>query len=916
MPRIFNRLSILLSLFACSFLWMSATQAATKTICALGCDYTSISAAFVGDGAANEVYAVQNSYNPGSESWPITFPTVSSTVTCVGGPVIDQPVPTGGDFINLSTSSTISGCTFGNVYVLSSPVGGNPPSGIQLLNNMFSNSVTSTIQLANGATNFVISGNTNINLLALQATSTNGLIENNTFYGRGGFYGFIPSAYMLEADTSSTNDQFIHNTFVSYVSGLGGLGDLIQIDGSNQTFATNTIQYATTPPTGLNTAVEINASGTNTITGNYIETPSNGGLCNGLYIDPTQHFDVPWTGSFTVRNNTIHLAGSCSGPNDGIVFDDYRSHRASTDSITLDMEYNLLDNAYPAVSDRSGIELDTSSTNVYTITGDYNGAYRFATTTEDIVNNDFRHPSYPDGPHSILATPYLFEDYVLGSASLDVAPFSPYLDVDGVNNIGASTGVRRSIIHVNQTGPIDFSTIDATSTDGDFNPTNFLRSGDTLSFAAGTYNGFTVDSSYVTSSITVEGVGVGTVIQARPNQDALTFTNVTSSYIQNLTVENATGVSGSYSITRMNFGYGGNSYNEAVPPYSIPTNTTFIMEDGGCSITPYGADGQNISSEVGSAVNNWHIGLMNLGGGTYHETLLVPNNIATSAGEVGADCAGMGFAVDQFIANAFTVSGGVFTYNAAAVAGAGATLIGGSSTPAITGVMTANAGIRLTGTTSGTTISNVTSTNNGSGISFGATLNGGNTVSESVFNNNLDQDVFSASNATNTFDNVDFTRTSSTITGTAPIMVRYETRLLAERNGSLVAVSGASASSTDGYSFVTSLGTTSGSGFTSYADLPAYEITSGSNALTNGGYNPYSFNVAAVNYFASSTSQLLSHRNQTITLVMNSSVPPTAPSGATVISMGSTTSTIGWTDNSDNETSFLLNYIDLSASQM
>jgi hypothetical protein len=270
---------------------------------------------------------------------------------------------------------------------------------------------------------------------------------------------------------------------------------------------------------------------------------------------------------------------------------------------------------------------------------------------------------------------------------------------------------------------------------------------------------------------------------------------------------------------------------------------------------------------------------------------------------------------DQFISNVFTLSSGVYTYDAAVVSGAGVTLTAGvTAPPAITRSIPSYAGLKLTGTTNHITVSNVTSTSNGYGISFATANNGYNTVSESEFLANTQYDLYSASNATNTFSNNSFVRTSSTITGTGPVLVNFNVRARATRVGG-AAIASVLLSAIDGFSYSNTLGLTGASGYTSFASVPAYKLTSSSLALTNGGFNPYTVSSTVDGYVASSTSVTIASRNQTVSMVLLSSSAPTAPSSATVSAIGTTTSTFAWSDNADDEAAYIIDYVNLSTGE-
>lgn len=837
----------------------------------------------------------------------MVFPNVSSTLTCTGDAVIGQADPTGLNTIVLSTSSTVSGCTFGNVSFMTPDPSPISPSGIRIVNNTFSGVATSTISLNGGAVNFEISGNTNINFVDFkQTTSTNGLIENNTFYGSRG----VDQTIMLRTSPSSSQIRILNNTFTSYVTNPATVYMAVQIEGFDQTFATNTVRYVVTPPSTMYASLLSHASGTNYIGGNFIEVPPVAGAAG---IDVWKGDDQPWVSQYAIAHNTIRASGGASGGCVGIELTDGWGY-LSLSSSTVDFSYNLLLNDSTVLCDRKGISVRRSSSSVpITQTNSYNGVYGF--TGGVIVETGVESSDVSDVT-TRTSNPFLKVNDIDATNDLQTASFSPYLDVNGTEDIGATSISRVNDIYVDDGGTIDYggvAGVDATST-GDI--ASFLRTGDTVHLAAGTYRAFNVNSANATSSITIQGVGVATVIDAQDNENAITFTNVSSSNITSLLVQNASSTgAAAYTGSRMNFTTSSRDYNDVSAPQEIPVNATlYFTNPADCDISWYTADGEVLTSFLGTG--SIHVALMDVMGAK--ETLLVPNSVAANASalQVIFTACGAG-TVEQFIPSVFTKSVGVYTYQPTALSGVGVTLTAGATDPpTITRTTPSYAGIRLAGTSNHITVTSVTSTRNADGIVFATTNNGYNTISESEFSLNASYDINSASNATNTFDNSSFNRTSSTITGAGPIAVYFDARVGTFRAGNSAALSSSSITATDAASAVSALGTTAGSGYTSFLSLPAYKLTSASSALTNGGYNPYVMDASAVTgYNASSTNVNIASRNQSILVYLSSTSAPSAPSSPTISSIGATSATLSWSDNSDDETAFVVDYINLSTGE-
>ncbi len=863
-------------------------EAATVTVCASGCDYTSISdaALFAGTGDTIQVNGGGGSpYSSATETFNIALLSASTTIQCINGATIGQANPTGNNAILLTTSSTVMGCTFSNVNLRIAP--STVVSGVIISGNTFSSTATGTISFAGEANNFSILNNSNIGLIEFSATTTNGLVEGNTIYGRTTL-GSGQAGYFLSSVSSSLL-TVRNNAFNSYVTTTGDSSvTAVVVKGSDVTFVTNTIRMVNTPPSAIIGSLGIHASGTVNVSGNKIDSPIRGsGTCQAVTVSPPA--DVVWSQVLTFQNNTIRLRCDDGG---GLNVTDVGYPSVVT--ITATIRRNAFYGSTTGAALRFLRGIGTS----YSITNSDNGIFGFAA---EFVNAGSSNATQGTGYKT--TNPILRTDDVDTTNDIEIAPFSDYLDYSGTNDIGATTGTRRTTIYVDDSGTVDYSAVDAT---GLVFVTSTLRSGDTLSLAAGTYSGFYVSSTTATTSLTIAGAGVSTIINAGTNQNALLLTNVTSSAVSGLVLQNASSTSSGYTGTRMGFAYLGNAYDQASAGAEILASSTVLIA-GGCSISTYGADGTSLTSFLGDATSNVNVGLIDVGDGRV--TALVRNDVASSGGALSTLCGGM--TVDRFVSSAFTVSGGVYTYQSATVASAGLTLSNGVTTPAITRTTVAYAGLKLDGS-GGIIATNVTSTVNGYGIWFSS--GGGNSLVDSVLSSSSLYDVYQAATAaTNTLDNVTFTRVSSTVDILAkPLLVKFRVRVRTypSTNGA-GAVSGSAVTVQEALlPPASSLGSTGSDGYTSYSRLPAYTITNASNDVTNGGYNPYIVNAGSVTgYAASSTSATISSRDQTVSIALVANAAPTAPSAASAGSITATGATISWTDNSDDETSFLLDYV-------
>ncbi len=880
---------LLIASLALSWMFFSAkpVSAVTETVCASGCTYTSLIQAGT-SAATGTTIQVLSTYSAASETFPIQLRNASTTIECAAGATIGQTSVTGDNTFQLTTSSTVRGCTFSNINLYTGTDVYTP--GIFIENNTFTPAVTGTISLNSQLANTFIRNNTNIDNILLYTTNTNVTISQNVFYGND---KANVSGLLLTTSATSSNLTVSENYFYSYFASTttGSNLKLISIITDGMTFTTNTVRYMVTPPAAMAYTMIIGSEGgTHDIYGNKIEAPARGAgdtdPCVALAVHPA--YNRAQTLITRIQNNTFR--NRCGGGSAISLSDGGYSSITIYASSTKNLFYGDVPSTF-----KPAMEFSRQAASSLLGTVSQNGLYGYSRLIENQAQaNVTAVTTYEMNPFVQLGDVDTAND-------LDVAPFSIYLNIDGAGGkIGASTGTRRTTIYVDDTGTVDYSAVDMTSL---ASVSSTMRSGDTVSIAAGTYTPLELNSSYATTSLTFTGAGESTIINASTNQNALSFTSVTSSSISGMVLQNASTTSDAYTSTRMNFVYGGNSYADESGDLGISANTTNYVLDGDLNILAVSADDTSVSSVTGIGTDAFHIALVNRAGSRV--TFLIPNSVFANQAAFEAVTSGY-FTTDVFVQNAFTVSGGVYTYASAAVASAEVTLLGGLTTPAISSALTGYAGLKLV-SSGGITINNVTSTNNAYGIWFASGT--GNRIYDSALSSSSLYDIRQDASATNTVDNVTFNRTSSTVTGVGPILVKFQARASVYRAAnSGTKISGSTVTVTDASSVGTALGATNGSGLTSYVRLPAYTITSGSNAVTNGGFNSYTVTAGSVTgYSASSATITLSSRDQELTVGMFSDSAPTAPTSPT-LSAGSTSATFWWVDNSDDETSFTMGY--------
>lgn len=892
----------------------SNAQAATYTVCGSGaiCDFTSVSAAFMGGTPGGDTFQVLGGgaapYNPATESFPINFPLVGATVECTGGATIGQTNPSGINNIYFQPNSTLQNCNLSNVFLGTT---GLPPNLVRILNNTFDTNATSTIGFSGGASNFTVQGNSHIAEMWIQGTSTVGVISDNTFENSDRNLG---GGQIFTTSVSTSEVIISGNTFSNNLSSYGSPG-FLNVSGENITFATNTVRYPTRITSGSAMySVGFTASGThNYIGGNFIDVPDGlSSNCAAIAVTPAQGTSF-WNSVINIAHNTFRITGNCTN-GQGLQYNDRFS--PVTTNVNLKIYYNLTDNQTTSTISGTALEVESGDSNIFSIEHDYNGAYRYTDILETHINGEAR--GFAVETNKKLTNPFLRSKNASTADDQLTAPFSDYLDVNGTQDIGATSLTRRHDIAIDDTGTIDYSTVDATTT---ADIPDFLRSGDHVTLAAGTYDGFSVGSSAATSSITIEGAGATTIINAKANENGLTFTNVSSSAVQNLVIRNASTLGATtYQGTVINGRLGAVPYNDPLPPLGVPANSTLVFynasncDDNGSLVT----DGDDITVATYGGTSGFHLVLLDIMGS--HLTALMSSSQFTSnpatIESFFSDACGVPATVDGVADSIFTVSGGTYTYDSSSLVSSGiAYTVGTTNPPAISSSALSYAALKLAGSTNNLTISHVTGTTSGHGIWFAGSANN-NTISDSTFESNTLGDIRSTNNATNTFDNTSFTRTSNSIEGTSEVLVKFDLRGETRRDGSELPIAGITMNATDGLGETTSLGTTDGSGFTSYVSLPAYVLTHDSSALTNGHYNNYTVETGVSGgYGASSTIVTLASINHTETLHLISTDPPSAPSSPVISGIGTTTGTFSWTDNADNELNFTVDLINISTGE-
>ncbi len=857
-----NNITLGSDTYTYSILDDDAFVASTSTVCGSGCTFTTLHEALT-TVSPGDTLTVGASYDPSGDTSYYYLTADGVTIDCLNsGAVIGQTNLVGNSQLYLADNTIIRNCTFGNITLISNPF---HPSNIRILNNTFSSVATSSINFESGAQDFLIQGNTNIGHFRIGngATSTNGTIQDNTFY----FGSFSQEApFEMKRGAEVDHVAIVNNSFESYTTQTTA-NSLIILVGSDGSFVTNTVRFMVTPSSTMQGAVDVRASSTFQFSGNIIQGPDiSDGDCAAVRFGPESAYQVV---HFDLSSNTMKLPSTCNSAVGILVTDNAQTGAM----VTSDVHYNIVSKEGAMNDGDQGIRLEAQNGigTSLSMTNSYNAVYRFSNPLHDKNNNT----GASLDENTFFGNPFFRTGNVSEDDDYELAPFSPYLDINGSMDIGAVTGTRRSIVTVDASGSVNYSSVDATTTAsiGDF-----FRSGDTLQLQDGVYAPFSVSSTLATTTLTITGLGSSVIIDGNlsAQENGIRLASVTSSAITNLTIRNASGTTqGTYVIDLIQGIFNGNTYDQASIDLGTPASSTFYVTDSGPAF--YTSSGFDFT-EPASAATDFSLALVRAGG-TDRITFLLPLSFIPDAHTLEVISEGS-FTVDAFATSTFIYDSEnqTYSFNQAALDEAGITLPPWiDPTPDFTKVPGAHlSGIRLDGS-HGVTITHVTSTNNGNGISFGVG-SGGNTVSQGTLSGSVGYDVNHESSLGNTFDRISFTRTSSTFSSAGDLLVIDRVRARTVATGSSAAIQSATVIATSSHAVLTSFGSTDSSGYTAYQNLPLYQLSGSNQSVTAGGYNPYHFAATATAYDPGVQDASIDSNSYTVTITLAaSSVVEEAP---------------------------------------
>lgn len=904
--------------------WFAAHAAGSVTVCASGCDYTTIAAAEADPSlSTGGVIHVQATYDPSAEQGTtITASQADVTIDCESsGAYLGTLAATTTIYLDTTGAGGIQNCNARRLEISRNLAAGTnngftvsgmtfDPASISSINlNSF---VSSTVQNSSGY------------FQVLTSSSTDPVISGNSFTASAG----VVQSFIKTGDAGPIGMFTINNntfTFTDYdpsdISTNPLSGFMTQyVFTNNRVIYSGSVLNQTQIMTFDRSAV--------TFTGNVFQTP--------FTLDGVVRFKSETGNAVTIQNNTFMTSTTAASTLVRIDTADGPGAPAGNFTIAKNLFYNLSASkgnpliptasmASSTLSGTSAVKFVLNQTQTLNITENYNGFYGFAVPYRDLVGG------FTANSNDKTTNPFMRLDNVSTSDDWEPAPWSSYLDVGGTSaDIGAYSASRRNSIHIIWSGtPVDYSTNDATDILYVVTSTAGLRNGDSIDMTSGiyTFTGLT-SSTELTSGLTITGPGGTTAAMSEitatsadvgrmrfdgidnlslinlyfslaggtnalyvGHSSGLTLSHVTAHlntndtmYTHNAlvldTVTNGTisdvitdfdtitptaSSTSVYTINKTAFSKSGIDYVDSAGVGS-PANEPFYFNGSGCSIRDIPTSSTDITSTIGGATNNWNLALLTVSG-VSHITAWVQNNFHSSASTINADCSGFGVVVDAFVTNAFTVSGGTYSYHSDTVSAAGITPVAGyDSSPAIThttGLVLNGGGIMLLNS-SNNSISNSTSTNAGCGVSLDGTSTGNTFTAVSATATSTGSDLCSNATGSNIFIRSTVAATSTAfgpdagvVSSTARVRVFTGERV----GGAAIANVPVTISTVSSSTIVTS----GVDGFTPYTGYFEFDLVS-----------PPTFTISAAatgDFLASSTAVTGLTNNQLISLGMSTDTP-------------------------------------------
>ncbi len=819
------------------------------TVCPVGCDFLTLTDALLEPGIGDDTIILTEDYVfvDLDEQDSLSIPDGIAIVCAPGAGKLGGATDTVLMFFG-GENTSFEGCTFENVQF---DISGK--SGFSFTHNTFSPDALSVMILTH-ATDVTITDNIDIQKIQIQ-TADDVLIENNSFACRFEstcLNAVTAGAPDLSDDADISNNLIIrNNTIVNHKKDNGG--DWVHFWGGRDIeFTGNTVYSAVTLDENIYLTVVTVTGAQIEFRDNFIITPEK----DGAQTSATWAFNLrvqEYAIDVLFDHNTILHRNTMSGADGNACFGLYDQGGNPNLSVTITATYNLCHQVGTTQRGR-GIyfSYDIGSVNP-SLNDSWNGFSNIATP----ISDDEGIITTLDGTTVLRNALLRLEDPDPSNHGIP-NPVSTYLDVNGTNDIGAWSGARVTTILVDDGCVVDYTTCHGNGTDF---LRHALRDGDTAYLADGIYSPVVIQGF---DNISLVGSS-GTIIDALGGGFGLVLENISNSSFQGIRVEQASSTSTTHTITMPGLSMGGTDYT-AFPG--------FILLGNDCNVdnlllpsTP-----TDISGVTGVGTEDFVLMLIHLPPGIVdpdndaYITALVRTSLISVPGDLTTLCGMPESFIDVFLNPGFSLSDGVYNFNATDFTDEGITTVGGAPLPSITTVTLDGIGLILDNV-SNTTFTDFVSTDSRKGVIVQGGSDG-NTFIDSDLTGNTTADIHSISTGDTILHQTLFTLANTLIDDSGIIIVSQDMQVHVEDSQG-APLSGAQVTFTDKSSNVTGPLTTDGAGDIPITSIPLYFLNQANptNPLANTN-NPYQVSVTKAGYTPKTTGVTITSGVQLLTVVL------------------------------------------------
>lgn len=802
------------------FFFAQGTQAATTTVCTIGCDYTTLYDAVSADLPGPDGFEILTGYvfDQGLEGGGnVTLPE-ESFLTCDPGTTLGNGE--GSLILNSNSTTTVDSCHFDGVTLRAENA-----QNVIWNNNTFTTPNRSEFHLFD-VTNYQITNNEDFSHIRLY-NADGGVFENNDFACQGSsdfslgclhstFVGYVPyngSATTTDPIFNSNNLVITGNTFNSPTDDFYGYIDFF--GGTDISITNNSFLRESDVPNGflgVRFQDPINVEIINNVFDIYLSSSSGSGGSSAINFLSENQLEV------SAEHNTVIFRGVSTEYNYC-----YRIERSTALINPADL-VRIAYNICTATEDdiQTGLLVDDTVMADIPFTEEYNAFYPIdiaalyingvgATSTNITTHDDIK--------------PIFRTENTDPNDDYELNPASALLDVNGSTDIGRYPGSRVSTYTVDDDCTVDYVACFSHFSE---NIEHFLRDSDSVLIAEGTYG--TLGSHRALNNVSIVGAGPLTILDAQSTATGINLSNADAFEVRDIKIINVNSTGGAtYTGTHVIFAYNGNDYDDSDLIMGTPNLNLHFNETSGCVAGTTAADGDPYF--IGDGTNNIHGVLIDLGG-------VYISGLTTSTAPTVCGSAPIEVRVDDlFIAN----SDGTYSYNPTALTTAGVTLKAGITTPpAIQAQLTtdlASGALRLDAVMN-SVFRNLVFENNDTGITIvGGSDNNEIHDSDLSLNNSAIDFGIDNSGDNAVFHSV-FAVTKTAFTGSGTLAAWFENTIRVV-DALALPLPGITVHKVSANGLEDTTEVTDASGLTSATDTLAFVLDSSNFTATGGGYNPY-----------------------------------------------------------------------------